>query len=483
MNNVVKVDFGRRKRPTSVVGLSLDTGRLEAVLLQRANGSVRIGKAVNAPLTAALATSTPEVLGAEIRALLDAAGIRERHCVAAIPARWLLTGRTEMPDLPEADAKDLLQLEAERSFSTDTAALRIDDSRCVLPGGSRHVTLVGVSTAQLGVLEKVLEAAKLKPVSLTVAVSELQPPDVADSADCLTLLVGDDHVGLMVSAGGGVAALRTIEGSLGEDGVRQPPPPEVVGREIRITLGQLPEALRQAVARVRIFGPPELAARYSAGLGDRFVAFGLRAETMATYTEGLPAAGIPSGTAVSVPLSLAARYLSGSRPAFEFLPPKPTLVGQLVARYSAGRLKTAGGLAAAVVVLLAGFVLYQQVQLMLLTSKWSQMSAKVADLESMQQRIRQYRPWFDDSLPNLAIVRQLSTAFPQDGSVTATSIEIRDGSTVTCSGTARDSATFLHMLDTLNAAPGIALLHRDQIRGTAPIQFTFGFQWNPGGAQ
>jgi hypothetical protein len=77
----------------------------------------------------------------------------------------------------------------------------------------------------------------------------------------------------------------------------------------------------------------------------------------------------------------------------------------------------------------------------------------------------------------------LSAAFPQDGSVSATSIEIRDGATVTCSGTARDSATFLRMLDSLNAAPGITSLHRDQIRGTSPIQFTFGFQWNPGGAQ
>ena len=316
-----------------------------------------------------------------------------------------------------------------------------------------------------------------------VAVAEIQPPDQSESTDTLTLLVAPDHVALQVSAGGGIAALRTLEGAVGEDGVRQLPPPEVVGREIRITLGQLPEGLRRTLGRARIFGPPDLAASFAAGLQDRIASAGLRLETGSTYPTGRPAPGVPPGTEVSAPLSLAARYLEGIRPVLEFLPPKPTLVGQFVARYSAGRLKMAGGLAAGVIALLAGVLLYQQVQLMLLSSRWAALSPKVAELESMQQRIRQYRPWFDDSFPNLGIVRQLSAAFPQDGSVSATSIEIRDGATVTCSGTARDSATFLRMLDSLNAAPGITSLHRDQIRGTSPIQFTFGFQWNPGGAQ
>ena len=101
----------------------------------------------------------------------------------------------------------------------------------------------------------------------------------------------------------------------------------------------------------------------------------------------------------------------------------------------------------------------------------------------MQQQIRQYRPWFDDNISNLGVIRELSAVFPQDGSVTATSIDIRDSSQVTCSGVARDSATFLRMIETLNGVPGILALHRDQIRGTSPIQFTFRFQWKPSGAQ
>ena len=44
------------------------------------------------------------------------------------------------------------------------------------------------------------------------------------------------------------------------------------------------------------------------------------------------------------------------------------------------------------------------------------------------------------SFQSLSILRQLTLAFPEDGEVTAKTIEIHDGSTVSCSGTARDNA-------------------------------------------
>ena len=52
-------------------------------------------------------------------------------------------------------------------------------------------------------------------------------------------------------------------------------------------------------------------------------------------------------------------------------------------------------------------------------------------------------PWFDSSFRNLTILRQLTLAFPEDGAVTAKTMEIRDGNTVTCSGTAQDNGALL----------------------------------------
>jgi len=75
----------------------------------------------------------------------------------------------------------------------------------------------------------------------------------------------------------------------------------------------------------------------------------------------------------------------------------------------------------------------------------------------------------------------LTTAFPEDGIVSAKTVEIRDVNTVTCSGTARDNAALLRTLNQLRSATGVTALKVDQIRGKAPMQFTFDFQWGEGG--
>ena len=49
----------------------------------------------------------------------------------------------------------------------------------------------------------------------------------------------------------------------------------------------------------------------------------------------------------------------------------------------------------------------------------------------MQDKIKQYRPWFDESISGLSILRRLTESFPQDGSVTAKTLEIRDLNLVT----------------------------------------------------
>jgi len=127
--------------------------------------------------------------------------------------------------------------------------------------------------------------------------------------------------------------------------------------------------------------------------------------------------------------------------------------------------------------------LFQQIQLWRLRSQWSHIAAKVGELQAIQDNIRQYRSWYDGTFPNLAILRQLSVSFPEDGSVTAKNITVHDGNTVTCSGTARDYASLLAMQARLRAADGVANVQLQQVRGKAPMQFVFAFKFNNGGAQ
>jgi Tfp pilus assembly protein PilN len=139
----------------------------------------------------------------------------------------------------------------------------------------------------------------------------------------------------------------------------------------------------------------------------------------------------------------------------------------------------AGGAAGAVAGIIALAFLIQQWQLTYWNSKWLGMKTRVAELEALQQQIKRFRPWFDESFRSLSILKRLTEAFPEDGAVTAKSVEIREAAVVTCTGTARDHQALLRTLDSLRAMKEIDAVQVEQMRGQVPMQFTFNFRWNP----
>jgi hypothetical protein len=190
---------------------------------------------------------------------------------------------------------------------------------------------------------------------------------------------------------------------------------------------------------------------------------------------------LPPKAPVSAAFSLAAAQLVGRRSPLNFLPPRVSPWQQLSSRYATGKLRRAGAVAGAVLLLVLGAFGIQQIQLWQLKARWASMQVRAGELETVQQKTRQYRPWFDESLRSLSILRQLTTSFPEDGVVTAKTVEIRDANLVTCTGTARDNASLLRTLGKLRDAGNVSDLKVDRIQGKAPIQFTFDFRWVEGG--
>jgi hypothetical protein len=482
MSNILKLKLPKRKRLGGLLGLTLDGSRLDGVVLRRANGSLQLLQSFSATLTLDPLTAAPELVAREIRNHLEAAGVRERNCIVGVPLKWALTGQTELPQMAEADAASLLQLEAEKSFPCDVTTLRLTDSACALAGGKQYVTLAGVSHSQIETLEQVLTAAKLRPVSFTLGLSALQPPGAENSNGVLALAVGESHVGLQITVGGGVAALRALEGAVENEGARRSLNAGLVARETRVTLGQLPAELRATVKRIRIFGPRDVVHALADEMELRFQPTGLRVEVVSAYAPGEFGVQLPPEASLSAAFSLAARWLMAQPVAFEFLLPKPTMLEQFAAKYSSGKLKTISAVAAGLLAIVGGLFMFQQVELVLLRSQWHHMEVKVTELQGLQQQIQQYHPWFDDSFPGLNVMRQLTQAFPEDGTVTAKTIEIREGNLVTCSGNARDDAALLVVESKLSAMPGISGVHHEQSRGSkSPIQFTFSFHYGNGG--
>jgi hypothetical protein len=480
MNNVLKLNFGKRKKLTSLLGLALDGSRLEGVVLRRNNGSLRVLQSFSAVLSLDPLTAAPELVGREIQNHLEAAGVRERYCIVGLPLKWVLTASTELPPLPEADAASLLQIEAERNFHYDITTLQMGDSRCALAGDKKRVTFVAISKTQIEPLMSVLAAARLKPVSFSLGLPALQPPDSKTGNGVLALTVGETSVGLQITGNGGVAALRVFEGAVHNEGGRRALQAGAVTREARITLGQLPAELRAGIRHIRVFGPRDLAQPLADEMELGFEPMGMSVEVVTAYRPDEFDVEIPADAPVSAAFSLAARRLADLPGIFEFLPPRPTVLEQFVAKYSSGKFRSAGMAAAAVLAIVGGLFLIQEIELIHLRSEWSAMSSTVTDLTALQSKIQRYQPWYDSSFHALSILKQLTFAFPEDGSVTAKTIEIHNGNTVTCSGTASDIGSLLRTTKQLGAADGVSSVTIEQTRGKAPMQFTFDAQWGGG---
>ncbi len=476
------IPLRKNQPPNVLLGLALDGSRLTGAIVRRVNGGAEVQQNFSAVLTLDPLNNEPELVGQEIRNHLDAAEIRERRCVLCLPLNWALTLTTPLPALPETDLADLLQLEAERGFAYPPDQLIIATSRFTAADGERHATLVAIPRDHLIRLEKVLVAARLTVVSFSLGLPAIQPAGGEKSAGILAFTVGENGVAMQLTTGGGVAVLRALEGAFDTEGGERRLQTAMIARELRITLGQLSPGIRAGLTRLRVFGQGDPARQLAAELAPRVESLGLQLETVTQFAAEHAPLPLAANPPISPAVALAARHLAGQATGFEFLPPKVSAWQQFTARYSSKKLLYAGLAAGFVLLVVAGLFTWQQWHLSQLRDRWAGMSAKVTEIENLQTQIKRFRPWFDDSYGTLSILRRVTEAFPEDGSVSAKSIEIRDLSVVTCSGTARDNTALLKTLDRLRATREIGEVKVDQIRGKSPLQFTFNFRWGKGGS-
>ncbi|MDB6021588.1 MAG: hypothetical protein JWQ04_1445 [Pedosphaera sp.] len=477
------IDLFKSKRPSTILGLAFDGNQLEAVVLRRTNGHVQVRESVSKPLALSLLSGDPALVGRELRNHLNEAGIRERRCAVCLPLNWVLTMHTQIPDLPEADIESFLQLEAERGFPAGHENLYIAHSRARAADGTQFATLMGIPRNHLASVQAALKAAQLKPLTFSLGITALAGA-VKDAPGSLTLALANHGIDLQVTAGGGIAALRSLDGAVEVEGSQKRIDADLVARELRITLGQLPPVFAGQIRTAKIFGRGELARQFVTDIARRTETMGLKVDLMERATDAEFNQPAAPEIALSPALALAASYLRETATGPEFLPPRVSPWQQMMTstKFSSQKLMWAGGAAGAVAACVAGAFLFQQWQISRLDSRWKAMESKVTELNTDQSQIQKYRPWFDRSFRALRILRALTQSFPEDGYVSAKSLEIRDQSSVTCSGNARDNQSYIKLLDQLSNIPEISDLKTESVRGQTPVQFTLNFQWEGGKA-
>ena len=473
---------GSPKTATSLLGLVLDGSRLDLVSVKRTNGSVEIRQTATATLTLDPLTNDPDLVGAEIHTHLEKAGVRDRRCVVGVPLNWALTLSVKVPaGLAPEDVQSLLAMEAERGFPYAPETLVVSSSLVGPAEGERTATLVAIPRDHITRLQDALESVGLRPLSFSLGLAALQPVAESETAGGVVALVpGEKGAGLQVTTQGGVAALRLLEGAFEQEGPERRVQKDYVARELRITLGQLPDSARGAVRNLKVFGQDEAAEELYEQVRARAEALGLRTQLVKEFAPLEFGPALPNGTGVSAALALAVRHLTGKPAGFEFLPPRVSKWKQFTEQHASKKLVYAAVAVGVVALAVAGMFGWQQWRLNKLEAQWAQMQKPVNAIKDMEARIRKYRPWYDETYRSLAILKAITQAFPEDSSVSAKSIEIRDRAGITVTGTARNNQAFLKMRDQLTKNKQVHDLKGGPQKSAANnqlVEFTFNFHW------
>jgi hypothetical protein len=474
---MIKMWSHKPKQISSLLGLEWDDQNVQAALVRRASGAAKIEKVARLNLSLDPLTDEPELVGRELRQQLDEAGIRERHCVVGIPQSWALTTQTRLPDLHGQDLADFLQIQAEKNFAYPPEDLSIATSHASGSGGERYATLVAVPKQHLDLLERALKAARLKPLSFSFGITALQFSNGAPAQSRLILSAGEQHLGLQVFAGGGVVSLRVLRGAFHKNGAGDEIDADNLARELRITLGRLPNDLRKSVTELKIFGRSSLSHLLQEQIAPHAARLGLAMEINGHAKSGFLEKTPECAQSAS---ALAARHLTGKPVELEFLPPKPNLWQARLAKFSSGKSRTLGFAGAGLLALLIGVFVVQHWRLARVEEQWRTMGPTVREVETLQNQIRQFRPWFDNSFPTLSVLNLLAEVFPEDAALSAKTVEVRNGNMISCSGTARDPQQLLQAHDRLSQNPNVTDLKVQHMQGT-PLQFIFHFRWTKGG--
>ena len=472
----------KKQRPSSILGIALDGNRLEAVVVRRAGSGLQVKESLTASLALSPLGGDPLLVGREIRNHLDQAGVRERRCVVCLPASWVLTVQTQVPELPAEDVASFLQLEAERGFTSGHESLFIADSQAHAAGGERYATLIAVTRNHLDTLEKALRAAQLKPLSFVLGLAALENGMREGAPGAIAIAIGSNSAELSVVSSGGIIALRSLDGAVDLTSPQKHIDAELIAREIRITLGQLPAPLAQDIRSVKVFARGELARQFMADFGPRIQNMGLRLETMDRASGAEFSSPLPTELALSPALAAGANFVRSIDSGPELLPPKVSAFQVWLASSAiTKKLGWVGLSAAAVVVVVIGLFVFQEFELMTWRAQKAKFDRLTSGVKNAQVQINRYNAWFDESSRALNIMATMARAFPLNGSqATAKSVRISNLSDISCAGVAQSSAQIVQIVEALAKTPGVKAgsASAPSQTGSPPnVQFTLNFTW------
>ena len=430
----------------------------------RAEGHSRLGEEINQIESARLVDD----LGGVFRQLSPTT----KDCIVVLPAYLAPSIILTVPDISPEDRKGFIQIQAEQQLPLPLSEIHLATHEFQI-GNQDHTLVVGLRRDTVSKLKEAVIANGFQVASITVDIAGVvdHAVDGNDSlADSCQLIQGQSSLTVVTHAKGGPTGLRHFR--LSNGGIDA----STLERELRITLGQFPQSSQRQLTTLRTAKLPGVSSEQHVPISEYRSLAGLNVINGAETCD------------LFVPIA-SSFFLKGTSP-LEFLPSGTSRFGKIYGQFNSRRNLWVGLMS--VVALTAIVFLYQIFHLNGLQKQWNglnpfnpetglSMKDSVAVVETVQGKRREFRPWFDSSVPSLTTARAITRAFPETGEIWLKQLNIRDDSKVMATGSSSDQNSLLATLDKLRITSGISNLELKSQQGSAPIFFSFEFDWNPAG--
>ena len=458
----------RSFKSSSVLGISFEDNLIKIAVLKRTNGFAKVATNLKADISFNPRISNPDAVGNELKNLLSSAGITESKCAVCVPLKWAFTLRVDIPDLPEEDVKSFLEVQVERNFPFPPKDLVLSTSYFKNSDGSSGGTIAAIPLKIITALKQLLKTAKLSPFSISFG----NLPVMFDpQSDFQTILLFcQNSIDMIVLADGGIAMLKTFE--MDEDTNHFDP--EKFARQLRITLGQIPGELKNSFKKIKLYSD-------FSDLKFDDLQNALNKMDILVEREAFDFRKVEHNEdifAFCKPVGIAAGYLFEKMPKFEFLPPQKSIFKRVSENVSIRSTLWIVGTAVTLIIIFISMFMFQSMKLGRLESEWQKNQPIVSEVSDLQDKIKKFRPWFDNSAESLVILGDITNAFPKNGAVWVKSLEIKDYSNIQFTGKAGNNRELLSMLDNLKNSERITDIKVIQVRGENPIEFRLTFTWN-----
>ncbi len=445
-------------RPSPLLIMVYDKTTLTALRVNGDQAPLSVPLAVN-PLT-----DDPQVVAQEWRERLRPFGRLPRRVVVGLPLSRILACTVPLPALPESEVEAYLRLQAEREFLLPPEDLRLGLAVNGAAAGGLAV-LAALAGRSFDNLERSLRLAGFRQITLAPAVAA-----ASGTGTGLRLIMADDGADLVGSLDGRIVFLRRLAAGSGDPAADGAALPALLG-DLRISLRQIPEALRAAAPTVEVVGHAAAVDGLAAALRQAgvFGAWAVQARAASPSVAGMLCAQL-------------AAVLGGGRAPLLALSPLPSAgVSTGLARWRRPLL-TAAALLALLAIVGLSLALHQSRQRARLRSEWERLSPRVETVRSLIDTARSHQPWLGDEAVTLDLLRAITLAFPERGSVWTTRLEISGRSQVVLAGQASDRDAWLKTLAGLRQTAGVRDLRVTQAReaaaGQAPLAFAVSFTWS-----